>query len=172
MVFWRPLINFFILLCIHIRMSTVFSIYHHLLVSHYDGIVLHGFSVLYFLNDWLGLCPLQVTMLLFVGMMLLQMSLRFEILLAQGFELFLHLFKFYSLLFVYIIKLMNQRLYIVSNCDAGATNFWRALYCRKHERVPSWCLEQAHKTFGTDEDFLLVTSSTNLYGSFWLWWWQ
>ncbi|KAG6418573.1 hypothetical protein SASPL_120777 [Salvia splendens] len=30
---------------------------------------------------------------------------------------------------------------------------------RKHERVPSWCLEQAHKSFGTDEDFLLVAYS-------------
>lgn len=28
---------------------------------------------------------------------------------------------------------------------------------RKHERVPSWCLEQAHKSFGTDEDFLLIS---------------
>lgn len=72
-------------------------------------------------------------------------------------ELFLHLFKFYSLLFVYVIKLVNQRLYIMDICDAGATNFWRAIFCRKHERVPSWCLEQAHKSFGTDEDFLLVT---------------
>ncbi|KAK4436580.1 Guanylyl cyclase 1 [Sesamum alatum] len=28
---------------------------------------------------------------------------------------------------------------------------------RKHERVTSWCLEQAHKSFGTDEDLLLIS---------------
>ncbi|KAL8462882.1 hypothetical protein ACS0TY_032955 [Phlomoides rotata] len=27
---------------------------------------------------------------------------------------------------------------------------------RKHERITSWCLEQAHKCFGTDEDLLLI----------------
>ncbi|KAG8390049.1 hypothetical protein BUALT_Bualt01G0043000 [Buddleja alternifolia] len=28
---------------------------------------------------------------------------------------------------------------------------------RKHERITSWCLEQAHKSFGTDEDLLLIS---------------
>ncbi|KAK6145421.1 hypothetical protein DH2020_022241 [Rehmannia glutinosa] len=28
---------------------------------------------------------------------------------------------------------------------------------REHERVSSWCLEQAHKSFGTDEDLLLIS---------------
>ncbi|GFQ04844.1 amp deaminase [Phtheirospermum japonicum] len=33
----------------------------------------------------------------------------------------------------------------------------------KHERVSSWCLEQAHKSFGTDEDLLLALNMEQPY---------
>ncbi|GFP93811.1 amp deaminase [Phtheirospermum japonicum] len=34
----------------------------------------------------------------------------------------------------------------------------------KHERVSSWCLEQAHKSFGTDEDLLLISLEKGALG--------